>query len=53
MDDKKILAFIVKIIIRLIFFGRENITECELQQLENIAADIGSSNLSDDEFINY
>lgn len=50
MDEKKILAFIVKILLQIIIWGDRSVSGNDIQQLENIAEDLGVSKLKDDEF---
>lgn len=50
MAEKKILAFIVKILLQIITRGDRSVSENDAQQLENIAYDLGVWELKDDEF---
>lgn len=50
MDEKKILAFIVKILLQVITWGDRSVSENDTQQLENIADDLRAWELKDDEF---
>ena len=50
MDEKKILAFIVKILLQIVTWGDRSVSENDVQQLENIADDLGVSELKDGGF---
>lgn len=50
MAEKKILAFIVKILLQINTRGDRSVSANGAQQLENIACDLGVWELEDDEF---
>lgn len=50
MTDKKIIAFIVKILLTIIYYGARGVSSNDIQSLENIAGEIGAWDLKDEEF---